>query len=72
MPDSSCSLIHIKVDSFFFSLSESPESFQAGQSFSVSANQLGFGKLPAVVALNILAISLNILLNSTHFKSTIQ
>jgi fumarate reductase subunit C len=53
-------------------LRESPESFQAGQSFSVSANQLGFGKLPAVVALNILAISLNILLNSTHFKSTIQ
>ena len=51
---------------------ESPESFHAGQSFSVSANQLGFGKLPAVVALNILAISMNILLNSTHFKSTIQ
>ena len=46
---SSCSFTASTVASIFPAASAAPSSFQAGQSFSGSASQSGFGRLPATV-----------------------
>src|SRR5690606_7357510 len=50
MPASSCSLIQISAASRLAWSRSLPSSFHFGQSFSVSASQAGFGRLPAMVA----------------------
>ena len=49
MPASSCSLSQMSAASRLASSRAVPSSFHFGQSFSVSASQPGFGRLPAIV-----------------------
>ena len=62
MPAWSCSCNDKRKASCFASSNASPSSFQGDQSFSGSASQEGFGKLPAVDVGNKMAI-LNLYFN---------